>query len=240
MLRKRYFINKFHGSIDKPNLKINNKEILSGDIDNNSGLWKYHISLGDKNLGASINLEKNCRAWNGKTFLGNWLVIPRFKVKGTIFLDGKKIDGYGVGYHDHNIYPIYAPFFNKGYDFGKIRCGSFDIIWANVIKNKNNEEIIIVLNSEQKAIVIPLKDVEFSVKKKITDNKKNIPIIYHIKINNEHLFLDVKIHSRKIHHIHLPAVNYWRHHVKNIGEMKINSKNLKIDNNEIIEQLRFL
>ena len=175
-----------------------------------------------------------------KTFLGNWNVIPKFKVNGSVLINNKEIKVFGEGYHDHNIYPIYAPFINRGYDFGKIRCGFCDIIWANITRSKNIKEIIIVFNQKDKSKVIPSKNVIFTVEDSIIDNRKNIPTRYHLEIKYEKLLLDAYINSINVHHIKFPSVNYWRHHAKYTGNISYNSYENKIDNIEIFEQLRFL
>lgn len=54
------------------------------------------------------------------------------------------------------------------------------------------------------------------------------------------MYLIVKIESMSYHHLNVPTVNYWRHHVKNIGEIKIGSVLKKIDNIEFVEQIVFL
>ena len=57
---------------------------------------------------------------------------------------------------------------------------------------------------------------------------------------NDILNLDVKIESIKFHHNSYPTINYWRHHVRNIGKIQINSNIKKIDNCDILEYMRFL
>lgn len=239
-VRKRYHLKRFKGSLENPNIKINNKEIIFGQVDSRTKKWNYHLCLKEKELGIDLFLEKNCKAWLGETFLGKWLVIPKFKVNGSIFINDKEIKVSGEGYHDHNTYPIYAPFINKGYDFGKIRCEFCDIIWANVTRNKNDNEIIVVLNQEDSSQVIPSKNVKFTVEKSTLDNRKNIPTKYHLEIDYEKLNADLHVQSINFHNIKIPTVNYWRHHVKNTGNISYISNMQKIENIEIIEQLRFL
>lgn len=238
--RQRYSIKKFHGSFEKLYIKINSNDLINVNTNTKSERWMYTLSIGDEDNGIYLNLEKKSKAWLGKTYLGRWLVIPRFKVDGFIYLNKTRIKVFGDGYHDHNIYPIYAPFINKGYHFGKIRCRSIDVIWAKVSKNDKKQETIVVLNKDDRVILIPSEDVSFVIEEKIKDHHKTIPISFHLNVDNSFLFLDTRINTIDFHHINAPSVNYWRHHVKNTGEIRFNSESHEIQNTEIMEQLIFL
>jgi hypothetical protein len=230
----------FNGSEDKPLLSLKGIDILKGEIEHSSNNWLFHLLLGDEEIGIDLELLKDSKAWTGKTYLGRWIVIPKFKVTGSIFLNGKKINGKGDGYHDHNIYPIYAPFITRGYVFGKIRAGIVDITWARVSKSKNNHETIVVINKDDSYLSIPPENIDFRVEDYTKDQRKIVPTIYGLKVNHDKINLDVKIKSIDFHHLSIPTVNYWRHHVRNIGSIKINNLSKNIDHLEIAEQLIFL
>lgn len=239
-IRKQNSSKHFYGSEDQPLLTLKGKDILKGMIDSETNNWIFNLSLGDKNLGVNLELVKNSKAWMGKTYLGNWIVIPNFKVDGSIFLDGENISVQGEGYHDHNIYPVYAPLFNKGYIFGKIHAGKIDITWARVQKDRKNDELIIVINKDDKYLSIPPENINFTVDDFIKDHRKIVPTKYSLNVDYNNVYLKVKIESINFHHLSIPTVNYWRHHVKNLGQIKINSLSKKIDNLDIAEQLVFL
>ena len=148
---------RFYGSEKELLIKINDRQIIKGYRDKNSKKCIYNISRGNHNYGFDLEFIKTMKAWKGKTYLGDWLVIPRFKVNGTLFIDGDVIKVSGEGYHDHNIYPFYVPLINKGYHFGKIPIDSMNITWAHVMKNRNKEQVIVVLNKDQKFISIKPK-----------------------------------------------------------------------------------
>ena len=135
---------------------------------------------------------------------------------------------------------VLAQKMNKGYNFGKLRVGAIDVTWARVRKNRDNDEVIVVINKDDKYFSIPPSDINFTVENYTKDHRKIIPTKYNLKIDNDDVYLNVKIESMNFHHLSVPTVNYWRHHVKNIGEIKIDSVLKKIDNIEIAEQLIFL
>jgi len=238
-LSGRFPFKRFYGSEDEPLIKINDQQIIRGQIDRYTKMWKYQISMGNYKQGIDLELIKTTKAWKGKTFLGDWLVIPRFNVKGVIFLGGKRINVSGEGYHDHNIYPVYAPLLNRGYYFGKIPFDSMNITWAKVMKRCSNKQLLIVLNKDNEYRSINNKDICFTVEKQVKDHGKFIPKIWRLNVENSYLNLDVRIKSLHFHYISFPSVNYWRHHVRNIGEIKIDSISRKIDAVGISEYLKF-
>jgi len=237
--REKHPYKKLYGSDKRPIFKINNHDILSSIVDNNTKKWTYNISMGDNETGFDLQLEKKMKAWKGKTQLGRWLVIPRFDINGVIHLYGKNIKVVGEGYHDHNIYPIFTPAFSKGYHFGKIPINSLNITWARVMKRIKGEEIIVVLNKDNNYIKINPKDVRFIVVKEKKDHGKLIPEISTLSIENDILNLNVKMHTLNFHHISIPTINYWRYHIKYVGDVQVNSLSKKINKVDIAEFLRF-
>jgi hypothetical protein len=230
----------FYGSEKEPLIKINDQQIIKGYINKDTKRWIYQISMGDDKQGVDLEFIKITKAWKGKTFLGDWLVIPRFEVNGRIFLDRDTVSVSGEGYHDHNIYPIYASLTNKGYHFGKIPIDSMNITWARVTKNRTNEELIVILNKNQEYISITPRDVRFTIEKHVMDHGKRIPTTCCLNVENDLLHVDVKMESINFHHLSIPTVNYWRHHVRNTGTIQIDSVSKKIDNIEISEYVKFL
>jgi len=229
-----------YGSEKEPLIKINDQQIIKGYINKDAKRWIYQISMGDDRQGVDLELIKTTKAWKGKTFLGDWLVIPRFEVNGRIFLDGDAVSVSGEGYHDHNIYPIYTSLVNKGYHFGKIPINSMNITWARVTKNRADEELIVILNRNQEYISINPRDVCFTIEKQVMDHGKIIPTTCCLNVENDLLHLDVKMESINFHRISIPTVNYWRHHIRNTGTIQIDSVSQKIDNIEISEYVKFL
>lgn len=229
-----------NGSEEKPYIKINDKQIIKGKIDNKTKSWIYHLNMGNNEHGIDLELIRKSIGWKGKTFLGDWLAIPRFEINGKIFVDGKKIDVSGKGYHDHNIYPFYVPFTNKGYCFGKIFVDSITITWACVMKNRNKVENIVVLNKDDSLISVNPKYIQFSTDNLIRSHNKKIPTKFCLNVDCDSLYLSVDIDSINLHHISIPTVKYWRHHVRNSGEIKIESFSKKINCIEIVEYLKFL
>jgi hypothetical protein len=217
----------FFASEEELLIRINGKEILKGNQE------AYHISMGNLNQGIELELFQISKAWKGKTSLGDWLAIPRLRVKGKIFVEGNSIDVSGEGYHDHNIYPVYTPFFNRGYHFGKIPAEDLKVTWARVIKKPKKEQVIVVLNEDRYYTSINPKNVRFTL------DRERVPRVWFLRVDSDDLYLDVKIESINFHHISIPPVNYWRYHVKNKGVIETKKSLKKIDNLEISEYLRF-
>jgi hypothetical protein len=227
-------------SEEKPCIKIKDKQIIKGQIEKKSKNWIFNLNMGNNEHGIDLNLIKKSIGWKGKTYLGNWLVIPRFKINGKIFINGKKTDVSGEGYHDHNIYPFYVPFINKGYCFGKIFVDPFTITWARVMKKRNKFENIVVLNKNDRIVSVNPKYIQFTTENKIRIHGKKIPTKFCLNVDCDSLCLNVNMDSINFHHISIPTVKYWRHHVRNSGDIKVESFSKKIDSIEIVEYLKFL
>ena len=238
IIRNKYSISKLRGNDDKPTLKINEKEILNGYISKDKK-WITNLSRKEENVKIDLDFIKNSKGFKGKTFLGNWLVIPHMDVKGSIIFKDKRFDVRGKGYHDHNIYPIYTPLKNKGYHFGKINLDSNYLTWARIIKNRNNRQLLAILSNGKEYLSIPQKDIKYDIIKTIKDHGKIIPKNITLNIKNDIIKLKLNIETINYHYIGVFITHYWRYHVRYIGEMEIESKIKKIDKNEITEYLKF-
>ena len=76
--RERPPYRKLVGLDNRPLIRINDRDIINGKINDNTNVWIYNISMGDSNGGFDLNLRKTFKPWKGKHRLGNWLVIPHF------------------------------------------------------------------------------------------------------------------------------------------------------------------
>jgi hypothetical protein len=241
IIRQRYPLNAFFGSTENPIIKIDDKTIINYlGSDKKTGYWSYNISMGDTIDGVDLLFVQKNRSWKGKTLLGDWLVVPLFDVTGSMFVDGKKLDVTGVGYHDHNIYPLYTPFFIKGYHFGKIPLGKFNITWANVMSRKGIDQPIVVINKDDTYISVDPCNIKLTVEKEIENNRKKIPEVFNIYVNTDDIYLSVKSQMKNIHNIHIPSLNYWRYHIHYSGKLSIDSETTNIDLIDISELLKFL
>ena len=239
-IRDRTLLRHFYGSTERPYIVIKDKEIINGDIKRDSKDWVYHILMGDKKNNVNLSFVKKMEPWKGNHFLGNWLVVPSLEVNGNIFVDGEEINVAGHGYHDHNNYPLFAPFFSKGANFGKISAGPINIVWAQVIGNKNKIENIVVINKDEKFQSIPSKDIRLSVEDSIKEHGKIVPTKYLLNIEKQDMYINVEIESMNYHYVTIPSVKYWRHHARNTGEIRFQSISKKIHDVSIIDQLSFL
>jgi len=240
-IRQRFPLSAFSGSVDMPIIKINNRPIINyKGSDEKTGYWSYNISMGDTTNGIDLCFVQKSRSWKGKTLLGQWLAIPLFDVTGNLFVNGKTESVNGVGYHDHNIYPLYAPFFVKGYHFGKIPLGNYNVTWANVTSRRGVNQPIVVINKDDSYFSVMPDNIKFSIEKTIVTKNKKIPEIFSISVNYDNINLKVKSQMKNIHNIHIPTLNYWRYHIHYLGELTIDSKTINIDLMDISELLTFL
>ena len=238
--RDRTSIKNLSSSEERPYIVIKDKEIIDARIQGNSNNWFYHISMGDQINNVNLEFVKKLKPWMGNHYMGSWLVIPKLEVNGNITIDGKKVNVTGHGYHDHNNYSLFSPFFNKGANFGKISAGPINVVWAQVIKNKNNVKNIVVINKDQKFISIPSENIKLSIEDSIKEHGKIVPTKYLLKVEKQDIYVNVKIESINYHFLTIPFVKYWRHHAKNTGKISYNSIEKDVDDIEIIDQLTFM
>jgi hypothetical protein len=239
IIRNRYPLSDFKCNEVEPLIKIRYKELLKGYITNENE-WITTLFRDENNVKIELDFIKKSKGFKGKTYLGKWLVIPKMEVNGSIYIKDKKIDVNGSGYHDHNIYPIYAPFRNKGYYFGKLDIDNNNhLTWARVIKNRKNEQLLAILSKEEEYLNIPQKSINYKIIKQVKDHKKIMPTACKLHINNDIIKLKLKIETINYHYIGILAANYWRYHVRYTGDIEIESIKKKIDTVEITEYLKF-
>ena len=238
IIRNRYRLSDFIGNEDKCLIKIREEEILKSYI-NDKKEWITHIHRHVDDVKIDLDFIKNSKGFKGETYLGKWLAIPKMEIRGSIRIKDKKFELMGSGYHDHNIYPIYAPFKTKGYYFGKLEINDIHITWARVIKNRNKEQLLAIISKEGEYYNVPNKSIKFEILKEIKDNRKIMPLNCSLKIDNDIVNLKLNIKSINYHYIGILIAHYWRYHVKYTGEVKIKSNKYKIYQNEITEYLKF-
>jgi len=237
-IRTRYPLKNCYGSEETLLLKINHKEIIKGTIESDER-WTYRIHRGDEENGFDLHFIKTMKPFKGKTFLGKWLVIPGFSVTGTLFVDGKKMHVSGMGYHDHNMYPLKAPFVTKGYFFGKIPLADAKVIWAQVTKNKHNKETLVLLAKKDSFVSIHPDHITFQIIEEKKVHRKKMPQTCNLIVNDPQLNLDVEFTSQTYHHIGILAAHYYRYHEKYIGTYQLNGETNRIDLIDVAEYLTF-
>ena len=239
-VRDRTTTTYFNGSRERPYIIIGERKIIDGEIAQDSKKWTYHIAMGDEKNNVNLCFIKKMDGWKGNHFLGDWLAVPSLDVQGNIHIDGKEIPVTGHGYHDHNNYPLLTPFFNRGANFGKIAAGSINVVWAQVIRNKNKTENIVMINTAETFQSIQSKDIKLSVEEYVQEHRKIIPTKYLLQVETQDIDINVQIQSKNYHYITIPTVKYWRHHARNSGEIRFGTQLEKVNDISIIDQLSFL
>lgn len=240
--RKAYFHSSFFKSNSKPILKIKEKKIMEGFIDK-KGNWTYNLFFDIEDTSARLKYVGKSEGWKSKVPGSMWSVIlPRAEVSGTLIIDGEKMDVKGSGYHDHNwnVRPS-TPIFIKGWFWGRFTTKIFTFIWSNVIHSKKISTLIFVINQENKGYIkINQKDIKFTKKDFKKSKNKKIPRSFNIKIDNDELFLDVKMKADVVTHTKVMGfMNYFRYHMVYKGTYKKDDIKENIDDFQIAELLQF-
>jgi hypothetical protein len=238
-VRTRTPMKHFHDSHQQPHLVLQEKTIIDTVTIRSPKEWTYHVVLGDEKNNVDLHFLKKIEGWKGNHFLGDWLVAPRLEVTGNLTIDATKINVTGSGYHDHNNYPLFAPFFGKGANFGKIIAGPISVVWAQVIRKNKHIDNILVINSDDTIQSVPSNDIQFLVKDSMKDRGTFVPTKYGLRVQKQDIDIDLDIQSLDKHYLTIPGVRYWRHHARNTGEIKVGSHSEKVDSISIIDQLTF-
>ncbi|UCD14670.1 MAG: hypothetical protein JSW60_04410, partial [Thermoplasmatales archaeon] len=146
----------------------------------------------------------------------------------------------GEGYHDHNWFYIYTPLIQRGWHFGKIAGDTLGVTWVKIMNTRFTGEMLGVLNhKDMNPIMLDPDDVKLSIDKYMFDHGRFIPKIFSLQIENDWLYVDVKMETLNVHHVKLPLVNYWRYHVRIVGTITLNQVSEEIDSVEISELMKF-
>jgi predicted secreted hydrolase len=174
------------------------------------------------------------------------VALPKAKVMGEIIIDGKKMIVDGIGYHDHNwnYNFLTALTYGKAWYWGKIRSKNYNIVWANVVKKTNKNDLLAIINENQnKYYNINPKKINFKTNNYIKDHNKKMPTNFKLsiqdKLDNNEIKADINMDVKNIHFSSVLSAPYWRYHVKNKGFIQINDKKEIIENIEIMEYLKF-
>jgi len=239
-VRTRTPMKHFHGLHERPHLVLQDKTIIDAETIRSPKEWTSHVVLGDEKNNVDLRFLKKIEGWKGNHFLGDWLVAPRLEVSGNLTVDATKISVSGSGYHDHNNYPLFAPFFGKGANFGKIIAGPITIVWAQVIRKNKHVDNILVINTDDTIQSVPSNDIQLLVKDSMKDRRTLVPTKYELRVQKQDIDIDVDIQSLDCHYLTIPTVKYWRHHAKNTGKIRVGSRSEKVDSISIIDQLTFI
>lgn len=231
---------KFFGSEDKPILKICDKTIITGDIDNITNRWIYNISFAHDNKAVNLQYTSITKGWRVDIRGGWWLVIPRLNVTGTITINGQEISVSGEGYHDHNWLYTFTPLLQRGWHFGRIVGDTLCVTWVKVMKNRFTGEIIAVLN---KGLTDPLmlnpNDFKLRITEYMYNNRRFVPKKFFIEIKNDLLYVEVNMETLNIHHCRLPTLNYWKYHLKTVGKIAFDNVIENVNKIEISDLMKF-
>ncbi len=245
---KRYLFKNFETSHKKPIVKLFGKKIIEFDMEKykKNNEWIYYIDL---DLGKNkVKLEFNGLTEGFKYVTENesWTVAqPKSTVSGEIVLNNKKMKVKGTGYHDHNWnYNLITIMNGWGWYWGRVTSKKYNIVWANIMKNKKEGELLAVVNIDKNGYyMIDPQKIEFKSEKYILDHKRKTPTYFILKfediVKNRKIKAELKMQSYMTHFNNVLIAPYWRYHVNSEGFISIDSKKEQINKNQIMELLRF-
>jgi len=246
-LKKHVFASK-----EVPHVKINNKDVIKGYIDEKTGNWIYDINFKIEDISIILRYEGSGNGYKGTvgkpfnkkgtTKQGKWAVIlPFAKVSGTLKIKNKEIKVNGFGYHDHNWDMRGTVITNYGWLWGKIYTRDHALVWAKVFKTKSISSNLLVISKKNKGYVnVKSDDIKFIIDEYKKEKNRLIPHHFNLKVKNEKISLDIDMKAEGVHHQKaMGFTNYYRYHMKCKGSVIIDFKEEEIDDILICEFLRF-
>jgi len=240
---RMYFSEDFYASTSVPWVLINQKEVMRGYIDRDTGNWTYDISFEMGDISADLHFVGCTKGYKGVTPGGEWAVIlPRADVTGELFVEGEEIKVRGVGYHDHNWEVTAEAALNFGWYWGKINTDTYTIVWADILTTWYWNQPLLVINKNNDGYQnIEQDDIHFTVGDLRLTNWMIVPHSFSIVVHTENFSLDVEMQTLGIHYTPIlgSIMNYWRYHMKCTGFIIVGSRTELIDDVVIAEFLRF-
>ncbi len=238
-----HFWEDFQASFVVPCVLINNKEVIRGYIDRDTGDWTYDISFDMGDVSADLHFVGCTKGYKGDTPGGKWAVLlPKANVTGKLFVEGKEIEVHGVGYHDHNWEVTVEAALNFGWYWGKINSDTYTIVWSDILTTWYWDQPLVVISENNGGYQnIKQDDIQFEVGDMRLTKWMLIPHSFDIVVHTENVSLNVHMQSLDVHYDPLIGgiMNYWRYHMKCTGFITVGSQTELIDDLVMAEFLRF-
>jgi len=241
--RKMYLLKDVEISKEEPLVKLGEKTILHGYLDEKTGNHIYDVSFALEDFTADLRFIGTTQGWKGKHEADDWwaVALPRANVNGTITMRNKTLSVKGSGYHDHNWNVKIFALKNIGWYWGKIYSDRTAITWANILRTTVKVQPLLVINTIHNGYtnVLP-KDFQMTATDIFEENKKMVPHAFSINVQTPTLQLHVTMKSVDIHHVKIfPLMDYFRYHVRCTGSITTGSNSESIDDLYIAEFLKF-
>jgi predicted secreted hydrolase len=242
-----YYKEEVSVSMIEPLVILDEKEIMKGYIDNDTGDWIYLLNLKMDDMSVNFTFVGETKGWKGRTpGVGWWgVILPRATVTGTLNLNGIEMDVSGIGYHDHNWHVTATAGVNYGWYWGKIYSSTYTITWADVKLTRFSEKPFVIFNKKDGGYInIPPDSIKFTTAGVQFNNGKFIPTSFRLIINYENIRFGIDMDVLGTHHFRrFGFINYWRYHLHCYGhgyDTTIGQGQTEIiDEYNIAELLRF-
>jgi hypothetical protein len=241
--RKIHLLKDVEISKEKPFIKIAERIVMKGYLDEKTGNLIYDISFKMDEVAAELKFIGTTKGWKGRHEADDWwaVALPRAQVTGTITIHQEIIEVHGSGYHDHNWNVKIFALKNIGWYWGKIYSDRTAITWANILRTTVKVQPLLVINTIHKGYInVPPRNLHLIATDISKENGKMIPHVFTLDAETNTITLHVTMKTVDIHHVKIfPLMDYWRYHVKCTGSVTVDSETESIDNLYIAEFLKF-
>lgn len=241
--KRFYLMRNFLASKDVPIIRIAGEEVMNGHIDEETDEWVYDLSFEAREASANLRFVGVTKGWKAQLPGGDWwgVILPRAEVTGTITVNENAIEVSGIGYHDHNWGVTAKAGVNFGWFWGKINSDNYTLTWSNILTTRFTNYPILVINKiGGDYFSVPADNIEFLTEDFWLDRVRRIPHSFAIAANDGEVTFYVNMEVIDVHHVRLMGmVNYWRYHIRCIGQLTIDTDTEPIDEILMAEFIRF-
>jgi predicted secreted hydrolase len=243
---------EFFVSSKHPEIQIGDSTVLSFNKSayDQYGEWQYHIDYFLDNVGVNLTFFSTTQGWTYETEHEGWTVaIPKGTVEGQLYINDKKIEVNGRGYHDHNWnFSFQTPVRGWSWYWGKLTGETLNLAWAiikdtGIVEQTFADRLGVLNTQKQKFIVIDSENITFSPSSYIFKDNRFIPTTFTIEVKQNDVYIDITFSTLDLHRSD-PTVltaHYWRYFVSASGIISygdtVEYLNEKI---QIMEYMRFV
>lgn len=250
---KRYLFQDFQISKHFPLVKLFDNKIIEFDQErfNDRGKWVYNISLKIDDHEVNLTFIGTTQGWKIESKTVSWwaVALPKASVTGDIVVHGNRMKVNGIGYHDHNWNnsSLSTVVNLRCWYWGKILGKTLNVVWANVMNTSSEEELIAVVNQDNRGyFTINPKNIHFKPDKFIRNYGRKMPTSFTLQIddvvNDIPIYVDIKMEVKGIHRRfkRMLISPYWRYHVKATGVISLGSCRETVNSTQIMEFFRLI
>lgn len=241
VFHKRIFLptKYFDFSETEPSIKMYGNQVVEGYIDQETGEWKYNVSIAFDKYSVNLQFTGTAKGWKTVLSSSKWtVVLPRADVTGTITLDGETTQVDGSGYHDHN-WDVHMARYELGYLWGKLQTDYFNMIFTKYQTLSGNDSFSVLNVGTKDFLLIKPDTISFDILEYETYRGLKLINKSRLVIEDDMLNLNVTIETINVFNYEIFRHFYRRYFVRITGTLSYDGTTEIIDTTDLLEETKF-